>query len=164
MLFSVEQRYHCQDTGKNIHFLALIPVLRHSLFYQHFGGNFGSIYDTVARLQAKIFIHQYCNWFYGIRCSIFSTLEVIFSRSKVPLPRFGRKCSFVGFETSFTAFAVLFLELGTVANKVTKMFIHWFIYQFYGIRCCIFITFEVIMSQLRVQLPRYGRKHSFPGF
>ena len=41
----------------------------------------------------------------------FQHLEVILSRSKVPLPRYRPKCSFTSFETGFTAFTFLFLAL-----------------------------------------------------
>ena len=70
-----------------------------------------SIQSTVSKMWAKAFIHLLLNQFYGIRCFIFSTLEFILSGSKVLLPRYGQKRSFSGFETSFTAFAVLFLAL-----------------------------------------------------
>ena len=58
-----------------------------------------------------MFISRLSNRFYGIHFSIFSTLDVSFSLSKLPLPRYGRKRSFAGFQTSFMAFDVLFLAL-----------------------------------------------------
>ena len=67
--------------------------------------------------------------------SILSTLDVIFSRSKVSLPKYRQNCSFASFETSFTAFAVLF-----------------------------FCILEVIFSLSKVPLTRYGQKHSFADF
>ena len=58
-----------------------------------------------------MFIFRYWNRFFGIRCSIFSTLEVTLSRLEVLLPRYCWKCSFASFFTGFTAFSVLFLAL-----------------------------------------------------
>ena len=73
--------------SKNVHSQVLKPVLGHSLFYfLRFEGNFESIEGTVAKIQAKTFIRWLLNRFYGIRSSNFSTLEVILSRLKVPLP------------------------------------------------------------------------------
>ena len=56
-------------------------------------------------------MHRLQYQFYGIRCSLFSTLEVILSLSNVRFPIYGQKRSCSGFETSFTAFDVLFLAL-----------------------------------------------------
>ena len=58
-----------------------------------------------------MFIRPLLNRFYGIRCSIFSFLDVILRRTEIPLPRYERKRSFSRSETGFTAFDVLFLEL-----------------------------------------------------
>ena len=66
---------------------------------------------TTAKIHAKTFIPWLLNQFYGIHISSFSTLEVIFSRSKVPLPSYGRKGLFAGFESGFTGLAVLLLAL-----------------------------------------------------
>ena len=105
-------RYRCQNTGENVDSPALKPVLRHSLFYfWHFVGYFEFIEGSVSKIQVKTFICQLLYRFYGIRYSIFSTLEIILSRSNLPLPRYRQKCSFAGFKTGFTAFAVLFLAL-----------------------------------------------------
>ena len=94
-LFWVNWRYRSQDTGINIYSAVLKPVLRHSLFYfKHFGSYYESIKGTVTKIRAKFFIHRLWNRFYGIRCSIFSSLEFILSQWKVPLPRYGWKCSF----------------------------------------------------------------------
>ena len=49
------------------------------LYLKHFGGYINSIETTVAKIQAKTFIRLLLNWFYNIRCSIFSTFVVIFS-------------------------------------------------------------------------------------
>ena len=112
-LFWVDQRYRCPDTGENVHLPAFKPVLLHSLFYfLYFWGYFKAIKSTFAKIQSKTFICGLLNRFYDICCWIFSTLEFIFSWLKVPLQKFVKKWSFNGFETSFTAFAVLFLALG----------------------------------------------------
>ena len=58
-----------------------------------------------------MFIRRLWNWFYGIRCSIFSILEVIFNWPKVPLLRYGLKRLFSGFSTGLMAFTVLILAL-----------------------------------------------------
>ena len=108
-LFRVDQRYHCQGSGENVQLPALKSILRLSLFYiQQFGGYFEMIEDTTAKIGAKTFICRFLNRFYGICSSIFSTLEVIFTRSKIPLPKYGQKRSFVG---------------GTSAKMVAKTFI-----------------------------------------
>ena len=52
---------------------------------------FGSIEPSFAKLWAKTLHRLLWNRFCNFRCSIFSTLEVIFGLSKVLLPR---KCSF----------------------------------------------------------------------
>ena len=85
-LFWVDQRYHPQDTCENVHSSALKPVLRHLLFF------FFSLWrlfldqkTSVAKIRPKTFIYLLWNWFYVIHCSKFSTLEVIFSKLKVPL-------------------------------------------------------------------------------
>ena len=70
-----------------------------------------SIRGTVAKIRAKTFIRRLYNRFFGIRCSIFRTLEVIFSRSKVQLLSYEQKRSFACFESGFSSFAVLFLAL-----------------------------------------------------
>ena len=110
-LFWVDWRYRCKHTGENVYSPGSKPVLRHSQFYfQNIGGYFESIVGTVAIILAKMFIRRFRNRFYGICCSIFKTFEVILSRSKIPLSRYGRKRSFPGFDTIFTAFADLFLK------------------------------------------------------
>ena len=53
---------------------------------------------------------------------------------------------------------------GTVAKIHSKTFICQFSILFYSNRCCIFNTFEVILSQSKLPLPRYGRKSSLAGF
>ena len=105
-----DRRNSCQKTGEKVHLPAFKPALRHSLFYfLHFLGYFGSIEGTVDMIRAKTFIRLLRKWFYDIRCFIFSTFEVILSRSKVRLLRYGRIRSFTFFKTSFTTFTVLFL-------------------------------------------------------
>ena len=65
----------------------------------------------------------------------FRTLEVIFLRLEVRLPRYGRKCLFAG-----------------LWNWV------------YGICHSIFRALEFISCRLEVRLPKYGRKRLFAGF
>ena len=79
---------------------------------------FESIEGTVAKIWAKMFICLLLNWIYGIHCSFFCTLEVIFRRSQVLLLRYGQKRSLAGLETSITAFAVLFLALWTLFQSI----------------------------------------------
>ena len=70
---------------------------------------------------------------------------------EVPLPRYGRKHIFSGFETNFMAFVVLFLALwnffvsirGTVAKIRVKMCVRWLRNWCYGIRPSFFSTLEV---------------------
>ena len=83
--------------------------IRHSIF-NIFWGCFASIWCTVAKILAKTFIRGPWNRFYGNHRSFFSILEVVFCQSEVPLPRYGQKPLFAGFETDFTAIAVLFLQ------------------------------------------------------
>ena len=72
---------------------------------------FASIEGIVAKIWAKTCVRSYWNRFYGIRHSIYSTFEVFLFRWEVMLPRYVQKRVYVGFETGFTAFAVLFLAL-----------------------------------------------------
>ena len=99
------------------------------------------------------------NQFYGIRCSsIFRTLVVGLSQSKAFLPRYGRNRSFAGFEPGFRVFAVLFLELQSTflfnirsyVQILVKTFIRWHQNLFYGIRCSIFRTLEVILNRSKL--------------
>ena len=98
-------------------------------------------------------------------------MNVIFSRSKVPLPRYWRNRSFSGFEIGFTAL-VLFFEFWrfylitevTIAKIQGKMLINWLCNPFNNIRCSIFRTLEVIFSRLKLPLPKYKRKRSFADF
>ena len=84
-----KSRYRCQDTCEIVCSPAQKPVLQYSIFYfQHFGGYFESIGVTLHNIRAKTFIRQLQNPFYGVGRSFFSTLEVIKSKSKVPLPRY----------------------------------------------------------------------------
>ena len=88
------------------------------------------------------------------------------------MPRYWRICSFAGFETGFQHSLYYFYNFGcyfesifsTVANILAKMFILWPINRFYSICCRIFRFSKVILSQLEVHFPRYGRKHSFASF
>ena len=117
----------------------------------------------------KTFMHWLWNWFYGILCSIFSTLEIILSWSEVLLQRYRRKRSFIGFETCFTAFVVLFLAFWRLFwvdrryryKDKAKRFIFRLLNQFYGICCSIFSNMEDILSRSTVLMPRYGQKRSF---
>ena len=86
-----------------------------------------------------MFIRRLWSHFYRIRCSIFSTFEVILSWSKVLLPKYRRKRSFAVFETCFMGLAVL--------NH-----------------CSIFRTLDFIFSWSKIPLQRYKRKHSFVSF
>ena len=98
----------------------------------------------------------------------FSTLKVIFSRLKVPLPRYKQKRSFASFETGFTAFVFLLYHFGgyfvsiggTVVKIQAKMFICRLWNRLYGIPGSIFRTLEVIFSRSYVSLPRYWQKCS----
>ena len=155
-------------------------------------------------------IHRLRNRFYGTCCSIFRTLDVILSWSEVQRTRCWLICPFTGFETGFTVFAVLFLEVsrlfwvdfryrcqdtgenvhslayktvfpafavyflkiggyfvsigGTVSKIRSKIFIWRLWSRFYVIRCFIFSTLGVILSQLKMYLPRYMWKRSLSGF
>ena len=103
---------------KKGHITVLKPVLWHLLFYfWHFGCYFELIEGTFVKMWAKKFICRLLNRLYGICCSIFSTLEVIFSRSKELLPRHERKRSLTGFETGFVAFAILLLVLDFIFSR-----------------------------------------------
>ena len=62
-------------------------------------------------MQPSTCVYRLYNRFYGICCSFFCTLEVILFQSEVPLQKYRRKCVFTSFETSFTAYSVLFLAL-----------------------------------------------------
>ena len=64
---------------------------------------------VVAKIRAKMFFCRFLKLFYSIWSSIFSALELILSRSKIPLPRYKQKRLFAGLETSFTPLAFLFL-------------------------------------------------------
>ena len=110
-LFRVNWRYRFKDIDENVYLLACKPVLRNSpqFYFQNFGGYFESIEGTFALIRAKTFIRQLRNWFFGIYCFIFRTLEVTLSQWEVLLPRYRQKHSFAGFDTDFTAFAVLFV-------------------------------------------------------
>ena len=66
--------------------------------------------DTVAKIRVKAFIYHLLNQVYGIRHSIFRTLEVILRLLEVRLPRYFQKPIFADFEIGFTAFFILFLE------------------------------------------------------
>ena len=140
---------------------------------------------TVAKKQAKTLISLLWNRFYGIRYSIFSTLEDILSQSVVILPKFQRKCSFAVFETGFMAFYVVILGLYKLFLAPWRLFwVDWkyrcqdtgendnhFWNQLYDIPCSIFRILEVIFRTLAVNLnqseallPRYKQKRSFTGF
>ena len=78
--------------------LAFNRVLQCTLsYFKHFDGYLELIEGTVAKIRAKLFIRRLLNQFYVICCSIFNTLEVILSGSKVLLPRYGQKRVFPGF-------------------------------------------------------------------
>ena len=62
-------------------------------------------------IRAKMLILSLYNRLNGICSSIFRTLEVIFSRPKVPLPRYEQKQLFVVSENGLLALSVLFLAL-----------------------------------------------------
>ena len=52
-IFFVDWMYHCEDTGINVSWQALNPVLQHSLhFFEHFGCYFASIGRTVVKIWA----------------------------------------------------------------------------------------------------------------
>ena len=95
-----------------------------AVLFLHFGGIFASIGGTVTKILDKTYVGRLRNRFYGIRRSIFSPLEVILRRLKIPLPRYGLKRVFARFKTGITAFAILFFALlmffasigGTVAK------------------------------------------------
>ena len=130
----------------------------------------------------KTLIRRLLNQFCSIRSYIFSNLEVIFNQSELPLPSTGKKHSLAGFETSFTAIAVLFLALwrllrvnqrfhcqvtsikGIVAKIRAQTFILRLWNQFYSIHCSIFWTFECIFRRSNSPLPRYWWKSSISGF
>ena len=104
--------YFCQDTGKNVDSLALRLVLRHTpFFFGQFVGYFLSIWPTFARIQAKTLVRRLWNRLLVIHCSFLNILVVILRQFDVPLPRYRQKCWFAGFETEFTAYAVLFWAL-----------------------------------------------------
>ena len=71
---------------------------------------FGSIWCTVAKIQAKTLLRQFSNRIDGIRRSFLSTLVVILRQSDVPLPKYWLNRCFIGFETGFMAFAIHFLS------------------------------------------------------
>ena len=53
---------------------------------------------------------------------------------------------------------------GTVAKIRAKSFVRWLSNWFLYFGCFIFSTFEVILSQSKVSLPRYGQKDLCTGF
>ena len=85
------------------------------------------------------------------------------------MARYWRIFSFACFETGFQNSLFYFYNFGcyfesifgTVAKILSKMFILRPINRFYSICCRIFRFSKVILSQLEVHFPRYGRKHSF---
>ena len=140
------------------------------LFF-HFGCIFEKIGGTIAKIRANT-----CSPDFKLNLrhplSFFSTLEVILPCSVVLLPRYGRKCVFVGVETGFTIFSVLFLALWRfycadqryrchdTGINVCSPALNWF----YGICRSFFSTFEIVLRQFDVLLPRYGRKRVFTVF
>ena len=82
------------------------------------------------------------------------------------------KTFFTSFETSFTAFAVIFEKFcsyfssmgGILAKVRAKTFHCWLWIRFYGICCSFLTTLVVFLRQLVILLPRYGRKYFFARF
>ena len=103
------------------------------------------------------------NEFYGICCSFFINLDVFLRPLVVPLPRYGHKLVFAGFEIGFTALAVLFLALRRyfcvdhryLCEDTRKTSVSWLLNWFYGICHSIFSTFNVLFCQSEVLLPKY---------
>ena len=118
------------------------------------------------QIRAKMCVCRLWNWFYGIRRCFFSTLAVILRLLKVLLPKYGWKRVFAGFETGFTAFAVIFLALWRFFCVDLRYHSHiqakpsvcrlW--NRFYSFRCSFFSTLEVFLHRSKVLLHRYGQK------
>ena len=110
--------------------------------------------------QAKTFICRLWILFYNIHCSIFSTLEVILCQSEVLLPRYGRKRSFVLFETGFTTFVVLFLAIWRLflvdwkypCQDAARMFIRRLWNRLYSSSSSIFRIWRLFLALCRLFL------------
>ena len=123
-------------------------------------------------MRAKTFFCCLFNRFYGICCSIFSTQEIIFSSLKVPLPRYGRNCSFSNFENGFKSFTVLFLAIWRLflvnrryrfqetSENVHSLVLH----RFSGIHYSIFSNLEIILVDRRYCCQDISENVNSPSF
>ena len=101
--------YSCQIVGENASSLALKSVLRHlSHIFEHFSAYYVSIESTFAKIRAEMFLRRFRNQFYGIRCTLLITLVARLRQLDIPLPRYGLKCFFAGYETGV---AIYFIPL-----------------------------------------------------
>ena len=110
-LFCVNSRYSCQDTGKTLYSPPLKFDLRYyPIYFLNIVNYFLLIGPTFGKIWAKYSIHRLWNLVYVIIRSIFRTLEIIFHRLEVRLPRCKQNSLFAGFEIKFTVLSVLFSQ------------------------------------------------------
>ena len=120
---------------------------------------------------AKRFIRRLWKRFYGIRCSIFSTLENIFSQLKVPRQDTAKTVIrllwnlFIGICCSiFSTLEVIFSRSKYCCQDTGKNVHSLFLKPVLRLLLFYFFTLLVIFSWSKVPLQRYGQNGSFAAF